>query len=73
MRASYGEVVDAARDVQAARADQERARNEAEAYSNYIIPRARGQAERTIQEAEGYKQEVVAQAQGDAGRFTSGL
>ncbi len=65
------EVVDAARDVQAARADQERARNEAEAYSNYIIPRARGQAERMIQEAEGYKREVVAQAQGDAGRFTS--
>lgn len=65
------EVVDSARDVQAARADQERARNEAESYSNDIIPRARGQAERTIQEAEGYKQEVVAKAEGDAARFTS--
>ncbi|MEI7668831.1 MAG: protease modulator HflK, partial [Pseudomonadota bacterium] len=65
------EVVDAARDVQAARADQERARNEAEAYKNDILPRARGQAERLKQEAEGYKQEVVARAQGEAARFIS--
>ena len=65
------EVVDAARDVQAARADQERARNEAESYANDIIPRARGLAERMKQEAEGYKQEVVAKAGGDAARFTS--
>ncbi len=65
------EVVDSARDVQAARADQERARNEAEAYRNDILPRARGQAERMVQEAEGYKQEVVAKAEGDAARFIS--
>lgn len=65
------EVVDSARDVQAARADQERARNEAESYSNDIIPRARGQAERIVQEAEGYKQQVVAQAEGEAARFIS--
>ena len=64
-------VVDSARDVQAARADQERARNEAESYKNDILPRARGQAERMKQEAEGYKQEVVAKAQGDAARFIS--
>lgn len=64
-------VVDAARDVQAARADQERARNEAEAYTNDILPRARGQAERMIQDAEGYKKEVVAKAEGDAARFLS--
>jgi membrane protease subunit HflK len=64
-------VVDAARDVQAARADQERARNEAEAYTNDILPRARGQAARLVQEAEAYKQEVVARAQGDAARFMS--
>jgi len=72
LNASFpGAVVDAARDVQAARADQERARNEAEAYKNDILPRARGQAERMKQEAEGYKQEVVAKAQGDAARFIS--
>ncbi|HEU5048003.1 MAG TPA: FtsH protease activity modulator HflK [Rickettsiales bacterium] len=64
-------VVDAARDVQAARADQDRARNEAEAYRNDIIPRARGKAQRIVQEAEGYKQEVIARAQGDAARFNS--
>jgi membrane protease subunit HflK len=64
-------VVDAARDVQAARADQERARNEAQGYTNDILPRARGQATRMVQEAEAYKQQVVAGAQGDAARFIS--
>ena len=64
-----GEVVDAFRDVQRARADQERLRNEAEGYANDIIPKARGEAERLIQEAEAYKQEVVARAEGDADRF----
>lgn len=72
IRASFPlAVVDAARDVQAARADQERLRNEADAYKNDIIPRARGQAQRMIQDAEGYKSEVVAKAEGDAARFTS--
>ena len=64
------QVVDAFRDVQRARADQERLRNEAEAYANDIIPRARGEAERLVQEAEAYKQEVVARSEGDAQRFT---
>ena len=63
-------MVDAFRDVQRARADQERLRNEAEAYANDIIPRARGEAERLVQEAEAYKQEVVARSEGDAQRFT---
>jgi membrane protease subunit HflK len=63
------EVVDAFRDVQRARADQERVRNEAEAYANDIIPRARGDAARLQQEAEGYRLEVVARATGDAERF----
>ena len=64
------QVVDAFRDVQRARADQERLRNEAESYANDIIPRARGEAERLVQEAEAYKQEVVARSEGDAQRFT---
>lgn len=38
-------VIDAFNDVQRARADQERARDEAEAYRNDILPRARGEAE----------------------------
>jgi len=66
-----GPVVESFRDVQRARADAERARNEAEAYSNDILPRARGDAERIIQEGEAYKQEVVARSQGDAQRFLS--
>lgn len=66
-----GAVIDAFRDVQTARADRERARNEAEAYRNDITPRARGQAEQMLQEAEAYKQEVVARAQGEANRFSA--
>ena len=62
-------VIAAFRDVQAARADEERAKNEAEAYRNDIIPRARGEAERILQEAEAYEQEVVARATGEAQRF----
>ncbi len=62
-------VIDAFNDVQRARADQERARNEAEAYRNDILPRARGEVERLVQEAEAYKEQVVNQAQGETKRF----
>jgi membrane protease subunit HflK len=64
-------VIDAFRDVQRARADQERKRNEAEGYRNSILPIARGEAVRLVQEAEAYKQQVVAEAQGEAQRFLS--
>jgi len=63
------EVIDAFRDVQAARADMERAKNEAEAYQNDVIPRARGDAAKILQEAEAYKKQVVAMAEGEASRF----
>ena len=63
------QVIDAFRDVQAARADQERLQNEAEAYSNRIIPEARGEAERILQAAQGYRDQVIALASGDASRF----
>jgi len=63
------EVIDAFNDVQRARADQERARNEAQAYSNDIIPRAHGDADRLQSEAEGYRAQVVNLAQGEAQRF----
>jgi membrane protease subunit HflK len=65
------QVLEAYRDVQAARTDQDRMRNEAEAYANKIVPEARGQAARVIQQAEGYKQQVTAEAQGEAARFIS--
>jgi modulator of FtsH protease HflK len=63
------QVIDAFRDVQAARADRERAKNEAEGYANDVIPRARGEAEQVLQQAEAYKKEVVAKAEGEASRF----
>ncbi|HXZ16693.1 MAG TPA: FtsH protease activity modulator HflK [Roseiarcus sp.] len=62
-------VIDAFNDVQRARADQERARNEAEAYANDIVPRARGEAERIRQEAEAYRVQVVNLAHGEADAF----
>jgi membrane protease subunit HflK len=64
-------VIESYRDVQRAKTDEQRLRNEAEAYRNDIIPKARGDAERKVQEAEAYKQEVVAKAQGEAQRFLS--
>ena len=63
------QVIDAFRDVQAARADMERSKNEAEAYQNDVIPRARGDAAKILQEAEAYKKQVVALAEGEASRF----
>jgi membrane protease subunit HflK len=65
------QVIESYRDVQAARTDQDRMRNEAEAYANKVVPEARGQAARIIQQAEGYKQQVTAEAQGEAARFIS--
>ena len=65
------QVIDAFRDVQAARADMERSKNEAEAYANDVIPRARGEAARILQAAEAYKKQVVARAEGEASRFVA--
>jgi len=53
-----------------AREDEQRLINEAEAYSNDVVPKARGAAARKLQEAEGYKEQVIAQAQGETNRFT---
>jgi modulator of FtsH protease HflK len=65
------QVIDAFRDVQRAKADRERARNEAEAYRNDIVPRARGEGQRLIEESEAYRQQAIAQAEGEAARFIS--
>jgi membrane protease subunit HflK len=65
------QVLDAFRDVQAARADQERLRNQAETYANTVIPRARGEAEQIKQAAEAYREQIVAEAEGEAKRFVS--
>ncbi len=56
-------------DVLRAGQERERAKNEAQAYANDVIPRARGAAARLTEEAQGYKSRIVAQAQGDGQRF----
>jgi len=65
------QVIDSFRDVQRARADKEKAINEAIAYRNDIIPKARGNAAKIVQESEAYKKEVIARSEGDANRFNS--
>ncbi len=64
------EVKPAFDDAVKAREDEQRLKNEAEAYANDVIPRARGGAARVLQEAEGYKASVIAHADGDARRFS---
>jgi modulator of FtsH protease HflK len=56
-------------DVLKAGQERERAKNEAQAYANDVIPRAVGSASRLTQEAEAYRSRIIAQAQGDAQRF----
>jgi membrane protease subunit HflK len=67
------QVVAAFRDVTAAQQDQDRLRNEAEAYANRVVPEARGDAARIVQEAEGYREQTVNEAKGQTARFTQVL
>lgn len=60
-------------DVLKAGQERERAKNEAQAYANDVIPRAVGTASRLKEESEAYKARIVAQAQGDSQRFRSVL
>ncbi|MGZ8952370.1 MAG: FtsH protease activity modulator HflK, partial [Methylobacter sp.] len=64
------QVQNAFEDAIKAREDEQRLINEAEAYSNDVVPKARGAAARKIQEAEGYKEQVIAQAEGESNRFS---
>jgi len=64
------EVQEAFDDVIRAREDEQRAKNQAEAYANGVVPEARGQAQRIIEDANGYRDEVIARAQGEAERFS---
>ncbi len=63
------QVIEASRDVQAARANLESLRNQAMAYANQVIPEAKGKAAQILQAAEGYKQQAVAEAIGQSARF----
>ncbi|QSA98310.1 FtsH protease activity modulator HflK [Methylococcus sp. EFPC2] len=63
------EVQSAFEDAIKAREDEQRLKNEAEAYANEVVPKARGAAARLLEESEAYKQRTIAKAQGEAGRF----
>jgi modulator of FtsH protease HflK len=63
------QVIDSFRDVQAARADLERAQNEAQTYANRVVPEARGKVAQIIQAAEAYREQTVAEATGQTSRF----
>ncbi|MGJ4855074.1 FtsH protease activity modulator HflK [Labrys sp. KB_33_2] len=63
------QVIDAFRDVQAARADQENTINQSQVYANKVIPEAGGEAARITQAAEAYRARTVAEAAGEASRF----
>jgi len=64
-------VINEFKDVASAREDKERAKNEAQAYANDIIPKARGEAKKMILDAQAYEKEIVDRAQGEAQRFDS--
>jgi len=63
------DVQNAFEDAIKAREDEQRLKNEAEAYANEVVPKARGAAARLTEESEAYKQKLIAKAQGEAGRF----
>ncbi|QWF71338.1 FtsH protease activity modulator HflK [Methylomonas paludis] len=63
------EVQGAFEDAIRAREDKQRLINEAEAYSNEILPKARGASARLLQEADAYQAEKVAKAKGETERF----
>lgn len=60
-------------DVVRAREDQVRFQNEAQAYSNQVVPEARGRAARVLEEARAYRDSLIAQADGEADRFIAVL
>lgn len=67
------EVVAAFRDVQAAKADNVRLQNEAQAYANKVVPQAQGQAAQILEAANAYREQTVAEARGQADRFSKVL
>jgi membrane protease subunit HflK len=64
------QVIDAFRDVQAARSDLERLQNEAETYANRVVPEAKGRAAKILQDAQAYRSQTIADATGQASRFS---
>jgi len=56
-----------------AREDEQRLKNEAEAYANEVLPQARGAAARILEESVAYRDQVTARAEGEASRFSQVL
>ncbi len=56
-------------DVLKAGQERERAKNEAQAYANDVVPRAVGAASRLKEESQAYRERIIAQAEGDSQRF----
>ena len=65
------QVIDAFNDVQSARQDLDRKKNEAQAYANQVVPAAEGRSAQMLQQAEAYKEQVSKEAEGEAKRFLS--
>lgn len=63
------EVQSAFEDAIKAREDEQRLKNEAEAYANEVVPKARGAAARMSEESEAYKQKAISKAEGETSRF----
>jgi len=64
------QVIGSFRDVTAAQQEQDRLRNEADAYANRVVPEARGRAAAIVQAAQAYREQTVAEAKGQAARFS---
>ncbi len=65
------QVIDSFNDVQRARQDLDRLRNQADAYANTIVPEARGEAEKILLDAEAQREKLITEADGEAKRFIS--
>ena len=63
------QVISAYRDVTAAQQDLQRLVNEADTYSNKVVPEAKGAASRIFAEANAYKQQTIFEAQGQTARY----
>jgi membrane protease subunit HflK len=54
-----------------AREDNERVKNEAQAYANEVVPKARGAAARVVEDAKAHRARAVAEAEGESQRFVA--
>jgi membrane protease subunit HflK len=67
------QVIDAFREVQAARQERSTLQNRADAYANERLAGARGEAAQILQQAESYRAQQVNSALGEASRFNAVL